>query len=86
MEFDLDGNITGGPRDKPAYQELYIHAEVLRARKDVNSVAHFHHDLTNSFTLVERLQNCPELGLCQNSSECCQVCSVSDPNSSPEAE
>lgn len=42
MEFDLDGKPVNGPRDKPIFQELYIHAEVLRARRDINSVVHSH--------------------------------------------
>ncbi|HEY3919687.1 MAG TPA: class II aldolase/adducin family protein [Stellaceae bacterium] len=33
--------------------EVYIHSEIYRARPDVNAVAHFHHDLTTTFSLVE---------------------------------
>ena len=53
MEFDFDGNITGGPRDKPVFRELYIHAEVLRARLDVNAVAHSHSPAVIPFGVVE---------------------------------
>jgi ribulose-5-phosphate 4-epimerase/fuculose-1-phosphate aldolase len=42
MEFDLDGNQTGGPRGQPVFLELYIHAAVYRARPDVNAVVHSH--------------------------------------------
>jgi L-ribulose-5-phosphate 4-epimerase len=50
---DFDGKVLEGtPGEKPP-AEVALHAELLRARPDVNSVAHFHHDLTNSFTLVE---------------------------------
>jgi L-ribulose-5-phosphate 4-epimerase len=48
---DMDGNRIGaGPRP-PA--EIFIHTEIMKARPDVNCVAHFHHDLTTSFSLVE---------------------------------
>ena len=50
---DYDGKILEGPAGEKAPAEVALHAEILRARADVNSVAHFHHDLTNSFTLVE---------------------------------
>lgn len=33
--------------------EVYIHSEIFRARPDVQAVAHFHHDLTTTFSLVE---------------------------------
>ncbi|MGH7036013.1 MAG: class II aldolase/adducin family protein [Stellaceae bacterium] len=33
--------------------EVYIHTEIFRARPDVQAVAHFHHDLTTTFSLVE---------------------------------
>ncbi len=33
--------------------EVYIHSEIFRARPDVNAIAHFHHDLTTTFSLVE---------------------------------
>ena len=52
---DFDCNILAGPAGERPPAEVALHAEILRARKDVNSVAHFHHDLTNSFTLVENL-------------------------------
>ena len=50
---DLDGQVVRGRPGSKAPAEVALHAEILRARADVNSVAHFHHDLTNSFTLVE---------------------------------
>jgi L-ribulose-5-phosphate 4-epimerase len=33
--------------------EVFLHCEILRARSDVNAIAHFHHDLTTAFTLAE---------------------------------
>lgn len=50
---DYDGKVLDGPAGQVPPAEVSLHGEILRARKDVNSVAHFHHDLTNSFTLVE---------------------------------
>ncbi len=50
---DYDGKVLEGPDGGAPPAEVCLHGEILRARSDVNSVAHFHHDLTNSFTLVE---------------------------------
>ena len=52
---DYDGKVLEGPAGQQPPAEVSLHGELLRARSDVNSVAHFHHDLTNSFTLVEDL-------------------------------
>jgi len=52
---DYDGKILEGPEGQRAPAEVSLHGEILRSRPDVNSVAHFHHDLTNSFTLVENV-------------------------------
>jgi ribulose-5-phosphate 4-epimerase/fuculose-1-phosphate aldolase len=52
---DFGGNMLAGPRGLRPPSEVYLHCEILRARPDVNSVAHFHHDLTTVFTLVEGL-------------------------------
>jgi L-ribulose-5-phosphate 4-epimerase len=50
---DLDGKVVAGtPGVKPP-SEVFLHCEIYRSRPDVNSVAHFHHDVTNVFTLVE---------------------------------
>ncbi len=53
MEFDLDGKPTGGPQDKPVFQELYIHAEVFRARPDVHGVVHSHSPAVVPFGVVK---------------------------------
>lgn len=53
MEFDFDGNVTGGPSDKPVFRELYIHAEVFRARRDVNAVVHSHSPAVIPFGVVD---------------------------------
>jgi L-ribulose-5-phosphate 4-epimerase len=39
--------------------EVFIHSEVYKARPDVRAVAHFHHDLTTTFSLVEGLELSP---------------------------
>jgi L-ribulose-5-phosphate 4-epimerase len=49
----LDGSVRSGPGGggrPPA--EVYLHSEVLRARGDVQAIAHFHHDTATVFTLV----------------------------------
>lgn len=48
---DFDGGVVEGEGRPPS--ELAIHTEVYRARRDVSSVAHFHHDPTTMFTMVE---------------------------------
>ncbi|MDB5570896.1 MAG: ribulose-5-phosphate 4-epimerase-like epimerase or aldolase [Hyphomicrobiales bacterium] len=50
---DFDGKVLRGRQGMRPPAEVFLHGEILRARPDVNSVAHFHHDLTNVFTLVE---------------------------------
>jgi len=53
ITLDLDLNILDNPGGEKPPAETVLHAEILRARPDINSVAHFHHDLANSFTLIE---------------------------------
>lgn len=51
---DLDTKVLSGPGGKlRPPSEVYLHSEIYRARPDVRSIAHFHHDGTNVFTLVE---------------------------------
>ena len=47
----FDGEVVEGKGKPPS--ELPIHAELYRARPDVGAVAHFHHDPTTMFTMVE---------------------------------
>lgn len=47
----FDGSVVDGEGDPP--NELAIHVEIYRARPDVGAVAHFHHDRTTMFTMVE---------------------------------
>jgi L-ribulose-5-phosphate 4-epimerase len=56
---DMDGNRLSGPPGERPPSEVYIHSEILLARPDVNAVAHFHHDLTTTFTLVEGAELIP---------------------------
>lgn len=53
---DFDGNMLKGPKEVRPPAEVFLHCEIYRARPDVNSVAHFHHELTTIFTLVEGLE------------------------------
>ena len=41
IELDLDGKVVG-ERSRPTYSERFIHAEIYRARSDVNAVIHTH--------------------------------------------
>ncbi|WP_158914813.1 class II aldolase/adducin family protein [Caulobacter sp. S45] len=50
---DLDGKMLSGPPGQRPPAEVFLHCELLRARPDVNSAAHFHHDRTTVFTLVQ---------------------------------
>ncbi len=47
----LAGEVVAGSGRPPS--ELPIHAEIYRARREVGAVAHFHHDPTTVFSLVE---------------------------------
>jgi ribulose-5-phosphate 4-epimerase/fuculose-1-phosphate aldolase len=52
IELDLDGNIvTKEPR--PTYSERFIHAEIYRARKDVNAVIHSHSPTVIPFSVTD---------------------------------
>ena len=50
---DFDGKMLDGPSGVRPPSEIFLHTEILRARGDVNAVAHFHHDRTTTFTMVE---------------------------------
>jgi ribulose-5-phosphate 4-epimerase/fuculose-1-phosphate aldolase len=49
----FDGKASGTNVKPPS--EVFLHSEILRGRPDVHAIAHFHHDLTTVFTLVEGL-------------------------------
>jgi L-ribulose-5-phosphate 4-epimerase len=49
---DFDGRMLSGSKGLRPPSEVYLHCEILRARPDVHSIAHFHHDLTIAFTLA----------------------------------
>ena len=51
----LDGSVRSGPGGGRPPAEVYLHSEVLRARGDVQDVAHFHHETATVFTLVDGL-------------------------------
>jgi L-ribulose-5-phosphate 4-epimerase len=50
---DLDGKMLEGRDGERPPSEIFLHTEIMRARPDVNAVAHFHHDRTTVFTMVE---------------------------------
>jgi ribulose-5-phosphate 4-epimerase/fuculose-1-phosphate aldolase len=50
LVVDLDGRVIEGHGKPPS--ELFIHAEIYRARPEARSVAHFHHDPTTIFAAV----------------------------------
>jgi L-ribulose-5-phosphate 4-epimerase len=50
---DMDGRKIAGPEGLKPPSEVHLHSEIFKARPDVNSVAHFHHDRTTVFTLAE---------------------------------
>jgi L-ribulose-5-phosphate 4-epimerase len=52
---DLDGSVQSVRGDGRPPAEVYLHSEVLRARGDVQAIAHFHHDTATVFTLVDGL-------------------------------
>jgi L-ribulose-5-phosphate 4-epimerase len=52
---DFAGKVLAGPPGVRAPSEVYLHCEILRMRADVQAIAHFHHDPTTVFTLVEGL-------------------------------
>jgi L-ribulose-5-phosphate 4-epimerase len=52
LTCNLEGERIGGPKLRPP-SEVYIHSEILRARSDINAIAHFHHEPTTVFSLVK---------------------------------
>ena len=55
----MDGKMRAGPAGMKPPSEVFIHSEIMRARPDVNAVAHFHHDIATVFTLVAGAQLVP---------------------------
>ena len=53
---DFDGRPVAGPKGLKPPSEVFLHCEILRARADVRAIAHFHHDLATTFTLVEGVE------------------------------
>jgi ribulose-5-phosphate 4-epimerase/fuculose-1-phosphate aldolase len=50
---NFDGTVASAPDGLRPPSEVYLHCEIFRARADIQAIAHFHHDLTTAFTLVE---------------------------------
>jgi L-ribulose-5-phosphate 4-epimerase len=49
----MDGKSRERSNSARPPSEVFIHTEIFRARPDVQAIAHFHHDLTTTFSLVE---------------------------------
>ncbi len=49
----MDGKSRERSNSARPPSEVFIHSEIFRARPDVQAIAHFHHDLTTTFSLVE---------------------------------
>jgi ribulose-5-phosphate 4-epimerase/fuculose-1-phosphate aldolase len=56
---NLDGRRVDETETERPPGEIFIHSEIFKARPDVRAVAHFHHDLTTTFSLVEGLTLSP---------------------------
>jgi L-ribulose-5-phosphate 4-epimerase len=56
---NMDGYLVSGPEGLRPPSEVFLHSEIFRARPDVNSIAHFHHDRTAVFTLADGPQLAP---------------------------
>jgi ribulose-5-phosphate 4-epimerase/fuculose-1-phosphate aldolase len=56
---DMNGRMLSGASGLRPPAEVYIHSEIFKARPDVNAIAHFHHDLTTTFTVVEGVSLVP---------------------------
>ena len=56
---NMDGYLVSGPAGLRPPSEVFLHSEIFRVRPDVNSIAHFHHDRTASFTLADGPQLVP---------------------------
>ena len=63
LEFDLDGNAVA-PNAPPAYLERFIHGEIYRKRKDVNSVVHSHSPSVVPFSVVTGTRLRPVCHMC----------------------
>lgn len=52
MEFDLDGNAIDG-QGRPVFLERFIHAEIYKARPDVQSIVHSHSPAVIPFGITQ---------------------------------
>ena len=53
LVVDLDGKVLEGREHGKPPSEVFIHTEILKARRDVGAVAHFHPETATLFTLVD---------------------------------
>lgn len=50
---DFDGKVLAGKENGKPPSEVFIHTEIMKARPDVNAIAHFHPETATLFTLVD---------------------------------
>ena len=53
LVVDYDGKVLEGHEHGKPPSEVFIHTEILKARPDVQAVAHFHPETATLFTLVD---------------------------------
>jgi L-ribulose-5-phosphate 4-epimerase len=53
---DFDCKVIEGPAGYRPPREVFIHSEVLRARRDIDCVVHTHSELAAMFTMVEGIE------------------------------
>jgi ribulose-5-phosphate 4-epimerase/fuculose-1-phosphate aldolase len=53
---DLDCKVLEGPAGHRPPREVFIHAEILRARPDIDTVVHTHSELAAMFTMLEGIE------------------------------
>jgi ribulose-5-phosphate 4-epimerase/fuculose-1-phosphate aldolase len=53
---DFDCKVIEGPENCRPPREVFIHSEILRARRDVNCVVHTHSELAAMFTMIEGVE------------------------------
>ncbi len=53
---DLDCKVLEGPPGYRPPREVFIHSEVLRARRDIDCVVHTHSELAAMFTMLEGVE------------------------------
>ena len=50
---DLQGTVKSGPKKAAPPREVFIHTQILAARPDISTIAHFHPEIATMFTIVD---------------------------------